>query len=205
MRTSYDRVARHYADEIADELASKPFDRAFLDDFAGQVRDKGRTVELGAGPGQVAAYLQGRGVEVTALDLSPAMLAEAKRLFPELDTVVGDMTALPFADRSLAGAIAFYSIIHFDDAGLRRVFAEIVRVLQPSGLAAFAFHIGDKISHPDEWWDQPVSIDFRFLEPDHVIALLAEAGLDIRSSEEREPYATEVEFQSRRAFVAARR
>jgi SAM-dependent methyltransferase len=204
-RQSYARVARRSAEEIAGELAPKPFDRAFLDRFADSEHGRGPVVELGCGPAHVAAYLAGRGVEVSGLDLSPAMVDEAHRLFPDLDVVVGDMLALPFDDGSLAGVIAFYSIIHFDDDQLRRAFAEMARVLEPGGIVALAFHIGDETIHRDEWWGEPVSVDFRFLEPDHVTALLTEAGLLINSTEQRAPYAPGVEFQSRRAYLVAER
>jgi SAM-dependent methyltransferase len=204
-RATYDRVARRYADEIATELAGKPFDRVFLDHFAEAVHDLGPMVELGCGPAHVAAYLAGRGVAISGLDLSPQMVAEAHRLFPALDVIVGDMLDLPFADATLGGVIVFYSIIHFDDEQLKRAFTEMARALKPGGLAAFAFHVGDEVVHRDEWWSEPVSLDARFLRPEHVAALLADAGLEVTSSEERDPYAPEVEYQSRRAYIVARR
>ncbi len=203
-RATYDTVARRYADEIAGELAGKPFDRDFLDRFAELVKGQGHVVELGAGPGHVAAYLAERGVDVSALDLSSAMVDEAKRLFPGLQAVVGDMLDLPYANGSLAGVIAFYSIIHFDDAQLELAFTEMARVVRAKGLVALAFHVGDEVVHREQWWDMPVVLDARFLPVELVTRLLGEAGFDIASVEEREPYAPEVEYQSRRAYVVAR-
>ena len=84
---------------------------------------KGHVVELGCGPAHVAAYIASRGVDISGLDLSPQMVEQAHRLFPTVKVVVGDMLALPFADRSLGGVIAFYSIIHFDDAQLATAFS----------------------------------------------------------------------------------
>src|SRR5690349_12438194 len=78
-RASYDTVAARYANEIATELANKPFDREFLDRFAESVKGKGKVVELGSGPAHVSAYLKERGVDITALDLSPQMVQQAKR------------------------------------------------------------------------------------------------------------------------------
>jgi uncharacterized protein YhfF len=204
-RASYDAVAERYAQEIAEELANKPFDREFLDRFAEEVRGRGRVVELGCGPGHVAAYLAERGVDVSGLDLSPAMVDVARRRNPEIEFDVGDMLDLPFDDGSLAGAVCFYSIIHFDDEQLAVAFAEQARVLRPGGLAAFAFHIGDEVVHRDQWWDTQVDVDFRFLQPDHVIGLLLRAGFEVASREERDPYAPDVEFQSRRAYLITRR
>jgi SAM-dependent methyltransferase len=203
-RATYDTVARRYADAIAGELANKPFDREFLDRFAELVKDRGHVVELGAGPGHVAAYLQGRGVDVSALDLSAQMVDEAKRLFPGLQAVVGDMLDLPYANGSLAGVIAFYSIIHFDDDQLERAFAEMSRVLRVGGAAALAFHVGDEVVHREQWWEMPVVLDSRFLPVELVTRLLTKAGFELVSAEVREPYAPEVEYQSRRAYIVAR-
>ena len=66
-RTAYDTVARRYADDIAGELANKPFDRDFLDRFAELVKDQGHVVELGAGPGHVSAYLMERGADISVV------------------------------------------------------------------------------------------------------------------------------------------
>lgn len=168
---------------------------------AKRARFKGPVVELGCGPGHVSGYLSARGVDISGLDLSPEMVTEAKRLFPRLEFVVGDMLDLPYADRSLTGLVAFYSIIHFDDAQLLQAFREMARVLRPWGVVALAFHIGDEIVHRQEWWDTPVDVDFRFLQPAHVTRLLREAGIvDVISMVERDPL-PEVEFQSRRAYM----
>jgi SAM-dependent methyltransferase len=204
-RDTYDRVARRYADEIAGELGRKPFDRAFLDSFALAVQGLGRVVELGCGPAHVAAYLATRGVMVSGLDLSPNMAEQAGRLFPGLEVVVGDMLDLPFADSSLGGVVAFYSIIHFHDGQLARAFSEVARALVPGGLVALAFHVGDEVLHRTEWWGEPIVLDARFLPTEHVAALLREQGFEVTSSAERDPYSPEVEYQSRRAYIVARR
>lgn len=132
------------------------------------------------------------------------MIEEAKRLFPSLELMVGDMLHLPFENGSLAGLIAFYSIIHFDDAQLATAFSEMARVLDPGCPVALAFHIGDEVVHRDQWWDMPVVLDFRFLEPASVNQLLGKAGFEIDSALEREPY-PDVEYQSRRAYIVARK
>lgn len=152
----------------------------------------------------MAAYLATRGVDVSALDLSGAMVDEAKRLFPGLQAVVGDMLDLPYTNGSLAGVVAFYSIIHFDDAQLEQAFNEMTRVLRTGGYVALAFHVGDEVVHHEQWWDMPVVLDARFLPVVLVTRLLEKAGLEVESVEEREPYAPEVEYQSRRAYIVAR-
>jgi ubiquinone/menaquinone biosynthesis C-methylase UbiE len=203
-RATYDRVARHYAEEIAGELDNKPFDRAFLDRFAERVGN-GSVVELGCGPGHVSAYLHGRGTNVSGLDLSSGMVDEAREMFPDIRFQVGDMLALPFPDASLDGVVSFYSIIHFDEPQTERCFAEMARVLRPGGLVALAFHIGTDVIHRDEWFSERVDVDFSFHEPGVVTRQLNAAGLTIDSSEQRDPYPPPIEFQTRRCYIVARK
>jgi SAM-dependent methyltransferase len=165
---------------------------------------KGHVVELGCGPAHVAAYIASRGVNISGLDLSPQMVEQAHRLFPSLKVVAGDMLDLPFEDGSLGGLIAFYSIIHFDDDQLDQAFREMARVLDPGRPLALAFHIGHEVVHRDQWWDMPVVLDMRFLDPTEIKRKLVEAGFEIESAEERAPY-PEVEYQSRRAYIVARK
>jgi trans-aconitate methyltransferase len=92
VRQTYDRVAGEYAARIFDELDGKPFDRAILDRFGDLVRPLGPVCDLGCGPGQVTRYLAGRGLETVGVDLSPGMIAEARRLNPGLPAIIDRTT-----------------------------------------------------------------------------------------------------------------
>lgn len=195
MRDSYAPIARGYADALADELAGKPLDRAFLDAFAERCR--GPILEVGCGPGQIAAYLASRGAEVAGLDLSPAMIAEARRLYPAIAFEVGDMFALPH--RGLAGIAAFYAIVHTRDFK----FASFAAALAPGGLVAIAFHAGDETIHVDELFGAKTSLDFYYHRPETVIAALERDGLHVEARLERRPYPGE--HQSQRCYLLAAR
>jgi len=101
--------------------------------------------------------------------------------------------------------VAFYSIIHFHDGQLARAFSEMARALVRGGLVAVAFHVGDEVLHRTEWWGEQVALDARYLPTEHVAELLREQGFEVTSSAERDPYAPDVEYQSRRAYLVARR
>src|ERR1044072_2435533 len=109
LQSSYDRVAEDYAEQLRDELDGKPFDRKMLDWLGEKVGGSGPICDMGCGPGQVARYLHGRGVEACGVDLSPEMVRHARRLNPGLDFRQGDMLALSeVGDGAYGGIAAFY-------------------------------------------------------------------------------------------------
>jgi SAM-dependent methyltransferase len=104
LQRSYDRVTPEYAARFFDELAHKPLDRALLDCFAEQVPRSGPVADVGCGPGQIGRYLLGRGLRVVGVDLSPAMVALAAQLTPEIPFRQGNMLALDVPDGAWAGS-----------------------------------------------------------------------------------------------------
>ena len=204
-RDSYDRVADEYTRHIFDELQGKPLDRALLDRFAADTTGIGQVCDLGCGPGHVARYLSDVGVTVFGLDLSNGMLEQARKLNPEIQFTQGNMLGLELADGSLAGIVAFYSIVHLPPESLAQAFREMERVLRAGGRLLLAFHMGDEVIQLKELWDRPVSLDFFFFEPAIVQHPMESAGFRIEEVIERGPYAPEVEYQSRRAYIFARK
>jgi SAM-dependent methyltransferase len=202
-RASYDRLATQYTRHLFDELDRKPLDRELLARFAREVR--GPVCDLGCGPGHVARHLQGLGVDVFGVDLSPGMVEEARRLNPEIEFREGDMLSLEDADGSLGGIVAFYSVVHLRREELPRAFGEMRRALAPGGLLLLSFHVGDEVVHLDELWGVGVSLDFRFFRTDEVVDRLTDAGFQIEDIVERGPYGEDVEAQTRRAYVFARK
>jgi SAM-dependent methyltransferase len=207
-RRSYDNVAHHYAEEIADELDGKPLDRALLGLMA-ELSGAGLVADIGCGPGHVAAHLRAQSVTTIGLDLSSAMCTIGRRR-TSLPFAAGDMTALPLATDSLAGIVCFYAVIHLEGAARLRAYREFARTLQPGGHALVAFHISDEdvsiggVRRFSEWWGIEVSLTFRFLDPSEEVSLLKAAGLHVIAQLVREPY-TGTEHPSKRCYLLAQR
>lgn len=205
VRAFYDAVAREYADHFADELDGKPMDRALLERFADVVRGAGPVYDLGCGPGgQTTAFLHARGVDARGMDLSPAAVAEAARRHPSVPFSAGDMLALPLADGSAAGLVAFYAIVHFGPEPLRTAVREMARVLRPGAPLLLSFHVGDETVHVDEMFGRRASVDFRFHPVERVESALRDAGMGDIEPLVRDPYPG-VEHPTRRAYVLARK
>ena len=203
LKSGYDRVAEHYADEYFEELSRKPFDCELLDGFAASVRDQGQVCEIGCGPGQIARYLSGRGVDMFGVDLSDEMVAAARRLNPDIPFAQGTMLALNAPDESFAGIVSFYAIIHLKREDVTRALKEMNRVLQPSGRLLVSFHSGEGELHRDEWYGQAVSIDVTLMTSAEMAAYLEAAGLAVEKIIEREPY--EFEYPTQRVYAFARK
>ncbi|MFE5488855.1 class I SAM-dependent methyltransferase [Streptomyces virginiae] len=182
VRASYDAVAVDCARLLGTELAGKPLDRAMLAAFAECVRGEGggagrAVADLGCGPGRVTAHLDGLGVRTFGVDLSPAMVAVARRTYPGLRFEVGSMSALDVADGVLGGVLGWYSTLHTPPAELPSVFAEFARVLAPGGHALIAFEAGDGRVRLEHAYGHPVDLDVYRMTPDGIADLLAGAGL----------------------------
>ena len=207
-RTSYDAVATGYAERLGNELAAKPLDRAMLTGFAElvQAAGAGPVADVGCGTGRVIAYLDGLGLPVFGIDLSPGMIEVARRTYPGLRFEVGSMLALDLPDAALGGVLAWYSTIHVPDERLLEAFAEFCRVLAPGGVALLGFQAGDESVHLAEALGHPVALDFRRRQPEQVAQVLGRAGLEVRARLLREPD-DDGDFPERQpqAFVLARK
>lgn len=204
VQSGYDRIAEEYERRIYDELRHKPLDRELLDRFAESVRDRGFACDLGCGPGQVARYLQGRGTQVCGVDLSAGMLRRARQLNPGIEFFQGDMRALPVPDNTWTGIAAFYAIVNLSHVEVAQSVEEMFRALQPGGRLLIAFHIGDDIVETEaDVWKLGVSLEFTFFRPSTILGYLRDAGFQIDEVIEREPYAPDIEYQSRRAYIFA--
>jgi ubiquinone/menaquinone biosynthesis C-methylase UbiE len=203
VRSGYDSLADEYSRHIYDELQHKPLDCQLLDRFAESVRNAGLTCDLGCGPGQVARYLNGRGIRVCGSDLSGGMIEQARRLNPGIEFSQGDMRALPVADNTWAGITAFYAIVNLPAGDLVQALREMMRVIVRGGRLLLSFHIGEDTTQVEELWNSGVALEFHFFRVSTVAKYLRDAGFEIDEIIEREPYAPEVEYQSRRAYIFA--
>jgi SAM-dependent methyltransferase len=130
IRRQFDRLAPVWA-QMRGPDSGAPFEAA-LDRVEGPVR---RALDVGTGTGAGALEIAKRfqGAEIVGLDVSPAMLEEARRIAPGVEFVEGDASALPFGDGEF-DLVAHANMIPFLD--------ETARVLRPGGWTVHAFSAG---------------------------------------------------------------
>jgi ubiquinone/menaquinone biosynthesis C-methylase UbiE len=119
---------------------------------------EGKVLELAAGTARNLAYYP-PGVEITAVELSPEMLAigreRAGELGREADLRVGDVQALDFADESFDTVVCTLGLCTIPDP--RRAISEARRVLRPGGKLILLEHVRSPLL--------PVRTIERMLEP----------------------------------------
>lgn len=201
-RAAYDTVAVDYEALLRDALAASPDDRAVLGLFAERVRDAGGgpVGDLGCGPGRITAHLHDLGLDVFGLDLSPGMVEVARRTHPHLRFEVGSLRGLPVADDALAGAAAWYSVIHTPPDHLPVVLGELVRVVRPGGWLVLAFQEGDGERRRIQGYGHDVDLEAWRHSPAYVESRLAAAGAHVRVRIVREPEGVE---KTRQAYLLA--
>jgi SAM-dependent methyltransferase len=142
----------------------------------------GPVADVGCGPGYVTGHLHDAGVDAFGIDLSPEMIAIARRDYPRLRFEVGTMTDLDLADASVAGIVAFWSVIHVPDHAMPGVFEEFRRVLRPQAPLLVGFHVGDETRHTSEGYTgRPIKVDSRHRPPSQVETWLRDAGFAIEA------------------------
>ena len=118
---------RKWHDCLGEELARR---------FPGRAFTELRVLEVGTGPGFFAILLNELGCDVTAVDLTPAMLREAKKnagaLAGEIRFLEMDAQALDFSDGSFDAVIS--RNLTWNLPRPDRAYAEWARVLRPGGL-----------------------------------------------------------------------
>ena len=181
---------------------------AFSEQVQGAFGAGASVCDAGCGPGHVGAFLAACGLTVTGIDLSPAMVEQARTLHPELAFEVGTMTDLAAPDGRWHGLIAFYSIIHLtSDEEVHAALREFHRTLVEGGLILLAVHLGesgDSTVHADEMLGVGVDMEFRFFDLERLAAEVTAAGFHLEARLVRAPY-PDVEVQTTRAYLLARR
>jgi SAM-dependent methyltransferase len=140
-------------------------------------------LDVACGPGLLACAFAATARHVTGIDLTPAMIEQARTLqrgrgLTNLDWQTGDVYSLPFPDASFSAAFSRYAFHHLLEPGA--VLAEMVRVTEPGGRVAVVdvYTMGEEqaraYDHIEKLRD-PSHV--RALGRDELIGLFRDAGL----------------------------
>ena len=187
-------------------VGGRPATMAFAEQFG--LRPGMRLLDIGCGLGGAARYFANEhGCQVTGIDLSGEYVAVANALAAlvglggRVSCQQGSALALPFAPGSFDGAYMLHVGMNIEDKS--RLFAEVRRVLAPSGLFGIydVMRLADgELSYPVPWASGPESSFVA--DAASYRRLLEAAGFEVLRERDRRDFALEV-FAQMRARGAA--
>lgn len=132
-----------------------------------------RVLDAGCGPGSNSRYWREAGSYVTAIDLSPQMLDEARQQHAADHYLVADIEAIPLPDAQFDLVWSHLAVQWC--SSLSRATEELYRMARPGGKVAFTTLLESSLPELDRAWkavdEQPHAN--RFLPLDQVTQALA--------------------------------
>lgn len=139
-RQAYERRSDDYIAMFPSISATDPEDRDLIQAWA--IAQPGKILDVGCGPGHWTGWLHGQGLDIEGIDPVPAFIDQARLNHPEVRFRVGRAEALSVETSSLAGILAWYSVIHTDPELLGETFSEFARAIRPGGGLCVGFFAG---------------------------------------------------------------
>src|SRR5690242_20304795 len=99
-----------------------------------QVGPARRVLDVGCATGVFLKMCAERGATVAGLDITPALVAHARRRVPAADLRVGDLQQLPYPDDTFDLVTGFGSFFYAADVSV--ALREAARVTRPGGAVA---------------------------------------------------------------------
>lgn len=130
-------------------FVEKPMMRSMLPNLKNK-----KVLMLGCGTGEESMLLETFGASkenLVGIDLSFKSIEIAKKTYPDVEFVVGDMNSLPFLDESFDFVYSSLAI-HYNETPLE-TYKEVYRVLKKDGLFLFS------VAHPLRWGSDEKEID----------------------------------------------
>lgn len=138
LAATYDRIANDYAKDHKYDTWSL----AMVERFVQLLPKRARVLDVGCGPGWEARRFSRAGFRVTGIDISPKLIALAKRRVPRGRFIVGDIRSFPFPPNAFDGICAKALLLHFLRRDVPHVLVSFHRALTRGGLLLIAVKEG---------------------------------------------------------------
>ncbi|MFT4148481.1 MAG: demethylmenaquinone methyltransferase [Micrococcaceae bacterium] len=138
----FDGVAEKY--DVTNDILSFGQDRVWRKKVVNTLNMKAgqKLLDLAAGTGVSSEPFAAAGVDVTACDFSPGMIAVGKKQRPNINFVEGDAMDLPFKDNVFDAATISFGLRNVQDP--KKALSEMLRVTKPGGMLVVC-----EFSHPN--------------------------------------------------------
>ena len=175
VRGGYGTLAERYI-ELFGSIAEVHVDDLALINRHLAIRPGGTVLDVGCGPGHITAYLNSLNVDATGIELVPEFIAHARATYPDSCFELGSFRQLAVPDRTIAGMLVWYSLIHVPPGELDEVLAKLRRA--SSIIAKTACHVAIDYGHDVMPGDPPS-------RPEAKIARVAELTIKAMGSPEQ--------------------
>jgi SAM-dependent methyltransferase len=101
----------------------------------------GETADIGCGNGRDAAWLAANGYKVTGFDSSPALLDEARRLFPALTLRLATLPDLAEIADTFDNVLCETVIMHMPAADIPAAVRGLLRIIKPGGVLYLSWRV----------------------------------------------------------------
>jgi ubiquinone/menaquinone biosynthesis C-methylase UbiE len=195
-RQAYNLAAQRYHDLFHNEMSEKAYDRDLLDRFARGLGRESLVCDAGCGPSaHIGRYVFDKGIPVVGVDISDQCVELAQRHNPGMEFARADIGALPFADQTFDGIIAYYSLIDTPKEHVGTIFREFRRVLKPQGRLLTAVKAGAAEGYQPELLGIETPIWFTLFTQEEIADYYRQADLQIEFIEKRDPYGFEIKAE----------
>lgn len=176
---AYDTVASAYADRYAGAVGE--FDTWLLHRVA-DLAGPDPVMDVGCGPGDVTSALAQAGANVVGLDVSAAMVTQARARHRELTFEVGDLRSVvrPRAAAAWGAITAWHALVHLAPSELAGAIGALARVLRPGGWLALALPVGAAVERVEGWLGTDADVDVVLHDPEQVRLAVTAGGFAIR-------------------------
>lgn len=151
----YDSLSEEYEDKAASRV-KRTFN--IIDAVSPFFKEKGHILDVGCGVGVTTQSLLQKDFQVTAVDISPKMLAFTKKRNPEARCILGDFLTLDF-DNKFDGILDFAFLHLFPKDVALTILEKNNRVLNTGGILFIGTTHSEKTT---EGWEEKKDYDKAF-------------------------------------------
>ncbi len=159
-----------------------------IEKFTSYLLKGAKVLDAGCGSGRDSDLLQSKGFDMIGMDISEGLIKEAKKAYPSIDFVVGDLLDLPFPDKNFEGIWAHASLVHLEtQKDTEQAISEFYRVLKSQGVVHIFVKeqltdkktdvVSDKLSNHDRF--------FQYYTKDEINKMLLNVGFEILFIEDK--------------------
>lgn len=174
--------------EYCDEFCNIDVYNGFIDKWL-QTMQKGNILDAGCGGGNNCQYINEKdGFQAYGIDFSDAMIAEARKRYPNVKIKKMDMTNISFPNQIFDGILSNCSLMHIPLELLSQTLQGFKRILKPKGKLLLIVLEGNGEEMVEEPYRQGLDIHVytKYFTAEEISKILNDNGFKVDEIEKRE-------------------